>query len=344
MPSSRQSGADLGRNRPSGAGPALRRVLLGNEFGLLLLIALFAVLFASSFPGFASEFGLYSLGRSMAVNVVIGYAMMVVIVSGGLNLAVGAIGACAAMTFGWANQGVGLPVVPALAAALALAGALGWINGIITRKAGIHSFVVTLATMSIFFGVMIFLTGAEAYRELSPAVAAFGRARLWGVVSPLIFVTLAVTLALIGLYRFTALGREMLAAGASEPAAALSGVRVDAAIVWSHVLSGLLAAIAALMLTARSGAALPSLAGNLGQDWLLLSFLAPVLGGTLLTGGHVSVVGTLLGGVLVTLLQTGLLFLDVGAFWQQSVLGGLLLTAVLIDVLRRRYLRHRGLA
>lgn len=321
-----------------------RRWLLSNEFGLILLIIVFSIIFALSFPGFTSRFSLFGLGRTMAVNVVIGFSMMVVIVTGGLNLAVGAIAACAVMTFGWANQMLGLPLFLALVAGLAAGAVLGWVNGIITQKSGIQSFVVTLATMSIFFGVMIFLTKAEAFRALSPAMGEFGKARYWGVVSPLVFVALLVALALGYLYRFTALGREMLAAGASTRAAELSGARVGTAIIMSHVLSGLLAAIAGLMLTTRHGAALPSLAGDLGQDWLLPAFLAPVLGGTLLTGGHVSVSGTLLGGVLVTLLQTGLLFMNVGAFWQQCVLGGLLLVAVLMDRARRLYLVKRGLA
>lgn len=321
-----------------------RRWLLSNEFGLILLIVVFSIVFALSFPGFTTKFSLFGLGRTMAVNIVIGFSMMVVIVTGGLNLAVGAIAACVVMSFGWANEAVGLPLALALVVGLAAGAALGWINGFITQKSGIQSFVVTLATMSIFFGVMIFLTKAAAFRGLSPDVAAFGKARYGGVISPLVFVAILIALGLGYLYRFTALGREMLAAGASTRAARLSGSKVGTAVIASHVLSGLLAGIAGLMLTTRHGAALPSLAGDLGQDWLLPAFLAPVLGGTLLTGGHVSVFGTLLGGALVTLLQSGLLFMNVGAFWQQCVLGGLLLVAVLMDRARRLYLVKRGLA
>lgn len=318
--------------------------MLSNDFGLILILILFAFLFTAFFPGFSTKFGLYTLGRSMAVNVVIGFAMMVVIVTGGLNLAVGATGACAVMFFGWTIEVVGLPYPIALAAGLGMGAFLGWFNGIIVVRGGIQSFVVTLATMSIFFGVMLFLTKAQAFRAMPPEIAAFGKARYFGVLSPLLLISVVVALGLGYLYRLTSLGREMLASGASTHAAELSGVPVGRAIVASHMLSGVLAAIAGLMLTSRHGAALPSLAGNLGQDWLLPAFLAPVLGGTLLTGGSVSVLGTLLGGVLVTLLQTGLLFMNIGAFWQQTVLGGLLLSAVLLDRTRRLYLTKLGLA
>jgi len=153
-----------------------------------------------------------------------------------------------------------------------------------------------------------------------------------------------VMLALAYLYRYTALGRRMLAAGASPAAAELSGIRVNRTFVACHVLSGLLATVAGLMLTARTGAAIPSMAGHLGQDWLLPAFLAPVLGGTLLSGGRVSVVGTFLGGALVTILSAGLLLMQVGEFWVKAVLGLLLLLAVFADMARRVYLAKRKMA
>ena len=138
------------------------------------------------------------------------------------------------------------------------------------------------------------------------------------------------------LYRVTPLGREMLAAGANARAALLSGIDVARAIVLCHALAGLLAGVAGVLLTMRNGAAIPAMAGNLGQDWLLPAFLGPVLGGALLSGGRVSVVGAVLGGLLVTVLNSGLLLLHVGEFWVQFFLGVLLLGAVLIDKARQR--------
>ena len=116
-----------------------------------------------------------------------------------------------------------------------------------------------------------------------------------------------------------ALGREMLAAGARAAAAELSGVRVGRTFMLCHVLSGVLAGVAALMVVARTGAAIPSMAGDLGQDWLLPAFLGPVLGGTLLAGGRVSVLGTFLGSALVSELTNGLLQFRVGEFWVQTL-------------------------
>lgn len=342
--SHQDSSIDVGEIRATKSRSSLPlKILLSNEFGLFVLILLFGVLFSTMSPAFLSKFSLYALGRTSAVNIMIGFSMMVVIITGGLNLAVGAIGVSAAMFGGWLMQSFGLPWVPGVIGGFAMGAALGALNGVIIVRSGLHSFIITLATMSIFFGVMIFLTRAESYREISQTFAGFGRMKIQGVISPLLLTTFVVAILLSVLFRLTAVGREMLASGANPRAAELSGIRVNRMIVYCHILSGVLAAVAGLMLVARTGAAIPSMAGQLGQDWLLPAFLGPVLGGTLLAGGRVSVLGTLLGSFLVTMLTTGLLLMQIGAFWIQTYLGLLLLAAVLLDLARRSYLERRKL-
>ncbi len=325
------------------AGSRLLRLVMSNEFGLAVLILIAFTAFAVSLPGFTSPFSLFTIGRQIGIDTMIGLAMMAVIVTGGLDLSVGAIGVCAAMLFGYGAQVLGLPLFMAVPAAILFGALLGAINGYAVVRTGVHSFIITLASMSIFFGVMIFLSKAQAFNALPPEVTALGKMRLFGKVSVLLFVTLFVCAILVIFYRFTTLGRQMLAAGANRRAAELSGVRTDRAITACHALAGGLAALAGLMLTARTGAAVPSMAGHLGQDWLLPAFLAPVLGGTLLSGGRVSVVGTLLGAAFVTIMTSGLLLMRVGEFWILASLGLILLLAVLTDRLRQGMLRARGL-
>ena len=332
-----------GASRRTAASPWLG-ALLTNEFGLAALILIFGAVFALGTPGFGSAFNLFTLGRTTAIDIMIGFSMMVVIVTGGLNLSVGAIGVCSAMAFGWLLERAGLPLPLGIVGALALGGALGAVNGMLIVRSGLHSFIITLATMSIFFGLMIFVSRDEAFRELPTAVPAFGRMRFVGYVSPLLLASVAVGLLLTVLYRLTRLGREMLAAGAKPAAAELSGVRVGRTFVLCHVLSGVLAGVAAMMVVARTGAAIPSMAGDLGQDWLLPAFLGPVLGGTLLAGGRVSVLGSFLGAVLVSELTNGLLQFRVGEFWVQTWLGLLLLLAVLMDLARRAFVTRMGSA
>ena len=324
-------------------GSGLMRLALSNEFGLALLIALAFGIFAMTLPGFTSPFSLFTIGRQIGIDTMIGLAMMAVIVTGGLDLSVGAIGVCAAMAFGWLAQSMGVPLVLAVPSAILFGVFLGFINGYAVVRSGVHSFIITLASMSIFFGLMIFLSKAQAFNALPPEVTALGKMRLFGKVSVLLVITLAVCAGLSLFYRFTTLGRRMLAAGANPRAAELSGIRTGRIITACHMLTGGLAALAGLMLTARTGAAVPSMAGHLGQDWLLPAFLAPVLGGTLLSGGRVSVVGTLLGAAFVTIMTSGLLLMRVGEFWILACLGLILLLAVLTDRLRQKMLRARGL-
>lgn len=301
-----------------------------------MLLVVFCVGFALLTRGFTSPFNLFALTRSGAVNILVGLSMMTVIVTGGLDLSVGAIGVSAGMAAGWLWQVLHLPPAVGLAGALLAGAALGLVNGILVVRSRMHSFVVTLATMSIFFGAMIVLTRAQPYNNLPDALLAFARIHWWRVVSPMLAVALVAGVLLHLLYRCTALGRAMLAAGANPRAALLSGVNVPRAIVLCHMLAGILAAVAGVLLTLRNGAAIPAMAGNLGQDWLLPAFLGPVLGGALLAGGRVSVPGAVLGALLVTVLNSGLLLLHVGEFWVQFFLGLLLLGAVLIDKGRHR--------
>ena len=309
-----------------------------NAIGLAGIVLLFWIVFASLAPGFISPFNLFAMSRTLAIDTVIGFSTMVVLATGGMNLAIGAIGVCSVMFAGYLMQVLSLPGPVALAGGLALGSLLGWVNGLTIVRTGVNSFIITLASASLFNGGMLILTKAVIFNGLPPTIAEFGRMR-WDVVSPLLLVALLIGSALIVLFRLTALGREILAAGANARAAELSGVPVGRAIVIAHTLSGLLAASAGLMLLSRLGAAMPSV----GQDWLLPSFLAPVLGGALLSGGSISVVGAMIGALLVTTIRSGLLILQVGNFWLQLFLGVMLLLAVLLDRYRAVYAERRSL-
>jgi ribose transport system permease protein len=303
----------------------------------VILLVMWAVL-STVAPGFLSRFNLNSLGRSVAIDIVIGFAQMVVLATGGMNLAVGAIGICSVMSFGYLLQVAGLPIPVAIVATLLMGTAMGWLNGIAIVKTGVNSFIVTLASASLFSGAMLILSRAVPFNALPPAVGEFGKAAV-GPVPALLFVAAAIGAVLYALFRHTVLGRELLAVGASERAAEMSGVPVGRTITIAHMISGALAAAAAIMLTARLAAAMPSVAGD---DWLLPSFLAPVIGGTALAGGAVSVIGTMLGALLVSTIRSGLLILQVGNFWLPLFLGAFLLAAILIERYRALLVqRHR---
>ena len=309
-----------------------------NQFGLLCLVIIFIFIFSFSTDGFTSRFNIYALSRVVALDIMIGLAMMVVILTGGLNLSLGALGVSAAMFGGWCMESMGIPISISIILVLAFGSFLGWINGFVTVRTGVHSFIVTLATMSIYFGFMTLLTEAEAFRKLPEIFTDFGSLKLFNkYISPLLIISVLTCFILYYVFKYTDIGRKLIAAGANPDAAELSGISVDRMFIYCHMLSGFLAALAGIMLTARIGAAIPSMAGHLGFDWLLPAFLAPVLGGTLLSGGKVTVFGTMLGAILVTLINNGLYLIDVGEFWVRFFLGMILLGAVLLDRAREYF-------
>jgi ribose transport system permease protein len=306
-------------------------VRVWDRFGLLAIVLASWVVFAVFTEGFLSGFNIYSVGRLVSIAVVVGFSQMVVIGIGQMNLSIGAIGGVVAMFLGWLVQAFGVPWPLAIVFSVLFGAVLGGINGVVIVKTGINAFIVTLGTASVFSGTMFILTKVEAFRDLPPGLIEFGQMRIVGLISPLVIVMVVVLLALFLLYRGTTLGRQMLATGANPRTARVSGVPVGRIITLTHMLSGALAGIAGVMLVLRIGSAIPSIGTAGGGDWLLPSFAAPAIGGTLLSGGVINVVGTFIGGLLLGSIENGLTLLSVPGFWVQLLTGLVLLVAVMLD-------------
>ncbi len=306
-------------------------VRIWDSFGLLGIVLASWVVFAIFTEGFLSEFNVYSVGRLVSIAVVVGFSQMVVIGIGQMNLSIGAIGGVVAMFLGWLMQVAGVPWPVAVFVAVLFGGLLGAVNGVIIVKTRINAFIITLGTASLFSGAMFILTKVEAFRDLPPGFIEFGQTRLAGLVSPLVIIMVVVLVLLFLLYRGTTIGKQMLATGANPRAARVSGVPVGRIITLTHVLSGSLAGLAGVMLVMRIGSAIPSIGTAGGGDWLLPSFAAPAIGGTLLSGGVVNVVGTFIGGLLLGTIENGLTLMNVPGFWVQLLTGLILLIAVMLD-------------
>lgn len=306
-----------------------------DRFGLLAIVLVSWLIFALFADGFTSDFNIFSVGRGVAVSVVIGLAQMVVIAIGGMNISVGAIGGVTAMFTGWLLEVFHVPAPIAILGGIAIGAMLGGINGIVIVRTGINSFVVTLGTASVFTGLMYVVTKVQAFRNLPPDFIDLGQTR-WLGVSPLVWGMVVAGALLWFLYRGTTLGRQMLATGANPRAARLSGVPVNRIIAVTHMLSGALAGLAGVMLLLRIGSAIPTI----GDDWLLASFAAPAVGGTLLSGGVVSVVGTFIGGLLLATIGNGLTLMNIPNFWVELTTGLVLLFAVMLDRARTLAVRR----
>jgi ribose transport system permease protein len=299
------------------------RIFVTEWSGLVFAIALGAFALAISSSAFLTEFNLYVALRSLCVPLLVAYAQMVVLSVGQMNLSVGALGGLVAIAFGGMMEVLGLPAIVAAPLALAIGALGGWINGFLTVKTGISGFIITLATGSAFAGVNLGVTKAIPFYHMPADVTAFGTAHV--SIFPFLIVVPALASAILALlFARAVVGRQMLAVGGNAHAAALSGIATERTIILAHMLSGALAAAAAILAVAQLGSAQPTI----GADWLLISFAAPIIGGAGLTGGHVSVVGALLAILLIALIENGMVLVSVDQYWMRFVLGAMIVAAV----------------
>jgi ribose transport system permease protein len=323
--------ADVTTGRTPGFGLALLNRALGSDIArLALLVAAGCAVLAMLKPNFLTDLNAYVLLRGISITLIVAFAQLVVLAIGQLSLSVGAIGGMTAVLTGGMMEVWGVATPVAIGAGLLVGAAAGLVNGLLITRTGINGFVITLATASAFTGITIGLNNAEPFYNLPTAFVAFGQARL-GPIPGIGVITILITLALAFLFRRMVLGRQILAVGGNPRSAALSGIQVDPIIVVTHTLSGLLSAIAAILLMARLGSAQPSI----GSDWLLPSFAIPIVGGVALSGGAAPIASTVLAACLIALIENGLVLTKADPYWIQFLLGAIILGAVGLNHLRR---------
>jgi ribose transport system permease protein len=313
------------------------RLLASESVRLALLVATVCIVLVALEPSFLSDFNAYVLLRGVSVTLIVAFAQLLVLAIGQLSLSVGAIGGMSAVLTGGIMELWGVPTPLAIAMGFLIGVVAGAVNGLLITRTGINGFVITLATASAFTGVTIGLNNAEPFYNLPPEFVAFGQAR-FGPIPAIGLVTIVVMLALAFLLGKTVLGRQILAVGGNARSAELSGIPVNRIIVITHTLSGLLSAIAGILLMARLGSAQPSI----GSDWLLPSFAIPIVGGVALSGGTAPIVPTVFAACLIALIDNGLVLAKADPYWIQFLLGAIILGAVALNQLRRgsRSTRH----
>jgi ribose transport system permease protein len=235
------------------------------------------------------------------------------------------------MAAAWLMLEAGLPAPLAVLAALLLGLVVGLTNGALVVLTRINGFIVTLATMTIIQGLRYGVNGPDTFQGYSAGLRAFGRASILGL--PAVFLVALAVAVLVGLFfARTVTGRKLLASGGSPFAAKLSGISNDRSLVIAHGLSGLLAGVAAVLTVAASG----SVNATIGDDLLLPSFAAPIIGGVALAGGMVSVTGTVLAAFLVRLVDVMQAQFGINPRWVDLIIGAVVLGAVLLGTVRQR--------
>ncbi|MGA8205343.1 MAG: ribose ABC transporter permease [Woeseiaceae bacterium] len=284
----------------------------------------------------------WNILRQISVNLCLSIGMTLIILSGGIDLSVGAILALSgAVAAGVLKNGIALPAFDvmvrftlpgAILSGIGVGLLLGWFNGFAITRFRLPPFVATLGMLSIARGLTMLWTGGFPVTGLGAAFGFLGTGILLGVPMP-VWITAGLVVAFVVVTRKTRFGRYLYAVGGNERAALLTGLRVNRIKVLVYTLGGGLAGVAGLLVTARLDSAQP----NAGLGYELDSIAAVVIGGTSLSGGRGSVMGTVLGCLIIGVLNNGLFLLNVSPFWQQVVKGLVILAAVAIDKANARH-------
>jgi len=295
---------------------------------LVLMIGFFSI----SSPFFRTFDNLMTVVLQISVIGILAVGVTFVIISAGIDLSLGAVVALAGMIIGKAAN-AGLPVWASVLCGILVATVMGFLNGFLVAKAALPPFIATLGIMMIARGLTLVISEARpVYFLVAPTFRLISQGSLFGAVPyPPIYLLLLALLASFVLRRL-AIGRHIYGLGSNEAAVKLSGVSVERVKIFTYSVCGMLAGVAGMVLTARLNSAQPSA----GLSYELEAISAAVIGGASLSGGEGSILGTLIGALIMGVLKNGLNLMNVSQFWQQVAMGIVVIGAVYLDIVRRR--------
>ena len=297
-----------------------------------LLLMTIAMMFLSE--NFMTSDNMFNVLRQTSVNLCISVGMTLVILTGGIDLSVGSVLALSgAIAAGMARQGFALTDMDTYVsitfwgcclAAIMVGAVFGAMNGVLVCRFKVQPFVATLGVMTICRGLTMLYTGGFPITDLGEGFEFLGTGWLLGIPMP-VWVALGIIAVFTFFMRKSRTGRYIYAIGGNEKASLLSGIRVDRVLMFVYVVAGILSAVAGVLVTARLDSAQP----NAGMGYELDAIAAVVIGGASLSGGRGSIIGTVVGALIIGVLNNGLVLLDVSPFWQQVIKGFVILFAVI---------------
>ena len=300
---------------------------IGILIGLAALMAIVS-LFSESF--FTAS-NMWNILRQISTNALLAFGMTFVILIGGIDLSVGPLLAFSGVFAAYVMGNLGWPIWAAIAGSIILCSMVGMLNGVIVAKTGIAPFVVTLSVQQIFRGFAMLLANGAPIRIRDQGFINIGTTYIGPVAFPVIYMIIIMALCYVVLNK-TQFGRHIYALGGNKTAARFAGIRTQRIEVMVYALSGFLAGIAGIVLAARMTAGVPAT----GDGYECDAIAAVVLGGASFTGGIGTIGGTLIGAIIIGVLNNGLNMLNVASFWQYVAKGVVILLAVMVDVLRKQ--------
>lgn len=309
----------------------LKQISGSQIMGIVVIIILMVVTLGFLTPYFFTATNLNNILLQTAINIVIGVGETFVILTGGIDLGVGSVVALSAVIMG-SSLKTSLFIPIAILIGILIGALSGAFNGILVSKAKIPAFIVTLGMMSIARGLALLYTGGRSIYTFPKSFRwVFGNGKIGLIPMPAIIAGIVVLVAYFILHH-TKFGRYVYAIGGNYEAAKLSGIKVKKTLLFVYMIAGITYSIGAAILIGRLNSAQPI--GGTGYE--LDAIAAVVIGGTSLSGGAGTVLGTVLGALVMGILRNGLNLLNVSSYLQQVFIGSVIILAVLVDQLRKR--------
>ncbi|KAF0823756.1 ribose ABC transporter permease [Cytobacillus firmus] len=318
-------------NFPINLGYGTKKFIRDN-MGILIGLFILCVVITIINPNFLTSNNLLNVLRQTSTNLYLALAMTMIIILGGIDLSVGSIMAVTGVVTTGMIALFDTSVLVAVLAGLLVGMIFGAINGYVAATTIIPPFIITLATMNIARGAAYVITDGKPVRVMSDSFNFLGSGYLFGILPmPVLYLIILLILCYFIMNK-TKLGRYMYAVGGNAEAARFSGINIKKIQFFAYTFSGLMAAIAGIVLASRMFSGQPTA----GEGAELDAIAAVVLGGTSMTGGYGRIGGTVIGALIIGVLSNGLNLMGVSSFWQYIVKGIVILVAVYADVIKRR--------
>lgn len=304
-------------------------VSLISEFGIVVALFIEILFFAILSPYFFTADNILNVSLQTSITAIIAVGMTFVILTGGIDLSVGALVAFSGVvTTSFLKIDLPFPILLPLAMIVGIIVGIisGGLAGIFVTKFRITPFIVTLALMTVWRGASYMFTDGRPVWGLPDAFSFLGSGRIFSIPVPTVFMIAAFIVGFI-ILKHTRFGRYVYAVGGNAEAARLAGIDTKKTLIMVYIISGVLAAVSGILLASRMNSGQP----NAGLMYELDVIAAVVVGGTSLSGGKGSIVGTFIGAMLIGVLRNGLNLLNVNSYVQMVVLGGVILLAVMLD-------------
>jgi ribose/xylose/arabinose/galactoside ABC-type transport system permease subunit len=314
-------------------------LLILSRFGALIFLVVLCIVFGTLSPAFFTSVNIFNVLRQVSIYGLLAIGMTFIILTGGIDLSIGSVlalaglvgaavakGSTGLLTGAAAGEGSGLPVPVAILAAIAVGLAAGLIQGLGVAKLKVPAFIVTLGGLSAFRGAALVFSNGQPISAFAPEYRWWGQGMVGPVPVPvIIFVTFALLAGVV--LRYTKYGRRIYAVGGNQQAARLSGLNVDRLILSVYVISGFFAGLSGFLLSSRLNSA-EQVAG-IGYELTVIAGV--VIGGTGFLGGEGGIFGTVVGILLIGVLANGLTLLNVSSYYQQIIIGLIIVFAVFFD-------------